>query len=182
MTKRGLLALCAAAMSLQLVAAPAQAKMSDEEKAAAAALVILGVAALAHHKHHYREGYAPQAGEHVAEFERGFRDAVHGYAYNTFNSTVDYAQGYQAGDKERSNSMSHRQVTTVVNRAPPMAMQGCAQIVARNFAVSPHNVHVITSRSPAKHKWEIEAAVGHSHMVCKMRDTGEVIDLRGGRM
>ncbi len=41
---------------------------------------------------------------------------------------------------------------------------------------------MIKSRSPGTHEWEIEASVGHEHMVCKMRDTGEVIDDRGGRM
>jgi hypothetical protein len=171
----------AAALCLQMTAPPAIAEMSDGEKAAAA-LAILGIAALAHNKRHYREGYAPQTGDHTAEFERGYRDGVHGYAYNSFGSTVDYAEGYQAGDKERGNSMAHRQHTTTASKAPPMAMQGCAQIVAQNFAVSPHHVHMIKSRSPGKHQWEIEAAVGHDHMVCTMRDTGEVIEVRGGRM
>jgi hypothetical protein len=115
-----------AAFCLQMTAAPVRAEMSDDEKAAAA-LAILGIAALAHNKHHYREGYAPQSGDHTAEFERGYRDGVHGYAYNSFGSTVDYAEGYQAGDKERGNSTAHRQNTTAANKAPPMAMQGCAQ-------------------------------------------------------
>jgi hypothetical protein len=179
--KRSILALGAAAMCLQLAVTPARAEMSDGEKAAAA-LAILGIAALAHNKHHYRDGYTPQTGDHTAEFERGYRDGVHGYAYNSFGSTVDYAEGYQAGDKERNNSMAHRQNTTAANKAPPMAMQGCAQIVAQNFALSTHHVHIIKSQSPSKHEWLIEAAVGHDHMVCTMRDTGEVIEVRGGRM
>jgi hypothetical protein len=181
MMTRGFLMIGAAALCLQLGTAPAHAKMTDEEKAAAA-LAILGIAALAHNKQHYREGYSPAAGEHTAEFERGYRDGVHGYAYNSFNSTVDYAEGYQAGDKERSNSMAHRQNASVADRAPPMAIQGCAQIVGQNFAVSPHHVHIVKSRSPAKHEWQIEAAVGHQYMTCTMRDTGEVLDLRGGRL
>lgn len=178
---RGFLLLAATAMCLQLTTVPAQAEMSDDEKAAAA-LAILGLAVLAHNKHHYREGYAPAAGEHTAEFERGYRDGVHGYAYNSFNSTVDYAEGYQAGDKERGNSMAHRQTVAATDRAPHMAIQGCAKIVAQNFAVSTHHVHVTKSRSPAKHEWLIETAVGHQYMTCTMRDTGEVIDLRGGRL
>lgn len=179
--KHGLLALFAAALCLQLAAHPARAEMTDDEKAAAA-LAVLGIAVLAHNKHHYRDGYYPQTGEQTAEFERGYRDGVHGYAYNSFGSTVDYAEGYQAGDKERTNSMAHRQNTTAASKAPPMAMQGCAKIVAQNFAVGTHHVHIIKSQSPSKHEWLIEAAVGHDHMVCTMRDTGEVIDLRGGRM
>lgn len=179
--KRAILMLGATAMCLQFGIAPAQAEMTDNQKTAAA-LAILGIAALAHNRHHYRDGYAPAAGEHAAEFERGYRDGLHGYAYNSFNSTVDYAEGYQAGDKERGNSMAHRQTVSATDRAPPMAIQGCSQIVAQNFAVSPHHVHIIKSRSPAKHEWLIEAAVGHDYMTCTMRDTGEVIDLRGGRL
>ena len=54
--------------------------------------------------------------------------------------------------------------------------------MAQNFAVGTHSVHMTKSRSPGKHEWEIEAAVGHQYMVCKMRDTGEVIEVRGGRL
>jgi hypothetical protein len=179
--KRSFLAICAAAMCLQLAVTPAHAGMTDEEKAAAA-IALLGIVALAHNKHHYRDGYAPAAGEHTAEFERGYRDGVHGYAYNSHNSTRDYAEGYQAGDKERESSMAHRQNASVSENAPPMAVQGCARIVAQNFAVNTHHVHMIKSRSPSKHEWEIEAVVGYDHMVCKMRDTGELLDLRGGRL
>jgi hypothetical protein len=153
--------------------------MSDDEKAAAA-LAILGLAVLAHNKHHYTGGYEPSNGEETAEFERGYRDGVHGYSYNEYNSTKSYAEGYQAGDKERENSMAHRQ-TSADQKAPPMANKGCAELVAQNFAVSTHHVHIIKAKSPAKHEWLIEAAVGHEHMVCHMRDTGEVLDLRGGQ-
>ncbi|RAZ82085.1 hypothetical protein DDV93_20765 [Cereibacter johrii] len=174
------LAVAAAALCFQ-TGAPAQAEMSDKD-AAVAALALLGVAALAHNRHHHREGYAPQGGDQMAEFERGYRDGVHGHAYNSHGSTVDYAEGYQAGDRERENSMAHRRNTTAASKAPPMANQGCARIVAQNFAVGTHQVHIIRARSPAKHEWQIEAAVGHSHMVCRMRDSGEVIEVRGGRV
>lgn len=70
----------------------------------------------------------------------------------------------------------------VDGRAPPMAYQGCAQIVAQNFAVGMHQVHFTKARSPGKHEWLIEAAVGRQYMTCKMRDTGELIDLTGGRL
>lgn len=171
----------AVVLILGMVASPAAAKMSDKDKAAAAAaaIAILGIAALAHGSHHYAGGYEPDDGDATAEFERGYRDGVHGYAYNEYRSTQDYAQGYQAGDRERENSMAHRR-TTADSRAPAMANQGCAKIVAQNFGVSMHQVHITKARSPAKHEWLIEAAVGHDYMVCEMRDTGEVIDVRGG--
>jgi hypothetical protein len=179
--KRLVSVLAAVALSLSMVASPAAAKMSDKDKAAAAAaaIAILGIAALAHGDHHYTGGYEPEDGDATSEFERGYRDGVHGYAYNEYRSTRDYAQGYQAGDRERENSMAHRQIPAD-SRAPAMASKGCAQIVAQNFGVSTHHVHITKARSPAKHEWLIEAAVGHDYMVCQMRDTGEVIDVRGG--
>lgn len=178
---RAFLLLGSAAMCLHLAAAPASAELNHDEKAALA-IAILGIAALAHNKHHYQGGYAPADGAQTAEFERGYRDAVHGYNYDERNGTRDYASGYEAGLAERESSVAHRRSTSPSEKAPAMALQGCARIVGQNFAVGPHHVHLIKSRSPAKHQWEIEATVGHEHMVCKMRDTGEVIELRGGTL
>lgn len=172
--------LIVAALCLQMTSAQVQAEMSDDEKAAAA-LAILGIAALAHHKHHYKDGYKPADDVETAEFERGYRDGLHGYPYWEYSQTRGYVQGYKAGENERNNSVAHRREAGN-QKAPPMALQGCAEIVAQNFAVSKNHVHFIKQRSPQKHEWEIEAAVGHEHMVCTMRDSGELIDLRGGRL
>lgn len=169
-----------AALCLQMTTAPARAAMSDDEKAAAA-IAILGVAALLHNKHHYKDGYAPADDVETAEFERGYRDGLHGYPYWEYSQTRGYVQGYQAGESERNNSVAHRREASTA-KAPPMAYSGCADIVAQNFAVSKRDVHFLKARSPQKHEWEIEAAVGHEHMVCTMRDSGELIDLRGGRL
>ncbi|MBU0740572.1 MAG: hypothetical protein KJ981_16500 [Alphaproteobacteria bacterium] len=181
--KRIVALLAAMTLALQMGLQPVEAGMSDKDKAAAAAaaIAILGIAALAHNKHHYEEGYEPGGGEETAEFERGYRDGVHGYPYWEGNRTSGYAAGYQAGDRERENSMAHRQQASAA-KAPPMAYQGCAQTVARNFAVGTHQVHFTKARSPGKHEWMIEAAVGRQYMTCKMRDSGELIDLRGGRL
>lgn len=179
MLKRGLMMLGAAAMCVQMAGTPARAEMNDSEKAAAA-LAILDVAALAHHKHHYKDGYAPDGGQNVADFEACYRAGLHGFDYE--EGSQDCAAGWQAGNAERENSMSFRQNASGGEKAPHMALTGCANIVAQNFAVSPHQVHTTKSRSPAKHEWEIEAAVGHQYMVCTMRDSGEVIEVRGGRM
>lgn len=172
--------LSAAALCLQMTAAPVRAELSDDEKAAAA-LAILGIAALAHHKHHYKDGYKPADGVETAEFERGYRDGLHGYPYWEHSQTRGYVQGYNAGENERNNSVAHRREPSEA-KAPPMAYSGCADIVAQNFALSKRDVHFLKARSPQKHEWEIEATVGHEHMVCTMRDSGELIDLRGGRM
>lgn len=61
-----------------------------------------------------------------------------------------------------------------------MTNQGCARIVAQNFDADSQHVHITKARSPARHEWLIEAAVGHDYLVCRMRDTGEVLDVRGG--
>ena len=168
----------AAALCVQLSAAPAVAEMSHDEKVAAAA-ALLGIATLLHHKQHYTGGYAPADGQGAANFESCYRDGLHGYGYT--ESSRDCAEGWQAGNAEREKARSHRTVAAS-DKAPPMAIQGCAKIVAQNFAVGTHHVHMIKSRSPAKHEWEIEASVGHEHMVCKMRDSGEVLEVRGGRL
>ena len=74
--KRIVAILAATTFCLQAAIQPVEAGMSDKDKAAAAAaaIAILGIAALAHNKHHYQEGYEPGSGEEMAEFERGYRD------------------------------------------------------------------------------------------------------------
>lgn len=168
------------ALCLQFWPQPAAAEMNDDKKAATA-IAILGIAALLHHKHHYSEGYQPADSVETAEFERGYRDGLHGYPYWENSQTRGYVEGYTAGENERKNSVAHRR-TPAEEKAPPMAYQGCADIVAQNFAVSRSHVHFVKARSPQKHEWQIEATVGHEHMVCTMRDTGELIDLRGGKL
>lgn len=98
-----------AAFCLQLGSSPAIAKMNNEEKALAA-LAILGISILAHHKHHYKDGYEPVDGVETAEFERGYRDGLHGYAYWEHSQTRGYVEGYQAGETERENSVAHRRI------------------------------------------------------------------------
>jgi hypothetical protein len=183
MMKRSISLMIIAAVCMQMAAQPAVA-MNDKDEAAAAAvaaIAILGIAALSHNKHHYRNGYEPSNGDETAEFERGYRDGLHGYHYWEDSRTPSYAEGYHAGDHERENSVAHRR-PTYGQKAPPMAYQGCAQIVAQNSGVAQSHVHFTKVRSPAKHEWQIEAGVGHSYMVCKMRDSGELPDLTGGRL
>lgn len=179
MMKTTVAVLGAAALCLHLGAAPAQADMNHDEKVAAAA-ALLGIAALLHNKHHYQGGYAPAAAEHAADFENCYRDGLYGYAYT--EGSRDCAEGWQAGNAEREKARAHRQTASTDQKAPPMAVRGCANLMATNFAVGTHAVHIIKARSPSKHQWEIEASVGHEHMVCVMRDTGEVISARGGTL
>lgn len=177
--KRTLLLLGIAAMRLQLVATPVAAEMSHDEKVAAAAS-LLGIATLLHNEHHYKDGYSAATAEHTADFESCYRDGLHGNSYT--ESSKDCAEGWQAANAEREKSVAHRQNTGADHKAPPMAVKGCAALMATNFAVGCHQVHMLKVRSPSKHEWEIEASVGHEHMVCVLRDTGEVISARGGRL
>jgi hypothetical protein len=166
----------AVAMCFSVAVSPAQAEMSDDEKIAAA-LAILGVAALAHHKHHYKDGYAPVAGQNTADFETCYREGLHGYDYR--ESSKDCAEGWQAGNTERENSVAHHKNASV-DKPPRASIKGCAQIVAQNFAVSARDVHIRKWKPEVGSTWLIDAAVGHQHMVCRMDEAGTVMDLRGG--
>ncbi|QYZ70075.1 hypothetical protein [Neotabrizicola shimadae] len=167
------------ALALQVPASAAHADTKSDQ-AAAAALAILGVAALMHNKHHYQSGYAPGTGEATAEFERGYRDATHGYNYDEYGSTQDYAQGYEAGIEERTNANAYRRNNASGgNGVPSAVISACTQLVAKNYAVGIHHVHVTNSYQKSKHEYVVETAVGHGDMVCTAKDSGEIIDLRG---
>lgn len=155
---------------------------NPDEEAVAGALVLLGIAALAHNEHHYRDGYAPQNTAQTADFERGYRDGLHGYDYDSAHSSVDYGHGYDAGHAERANRrVSQRQESEGPN-VPPIAMQGCAKTVATNFGVGTHDVHITRTVQRGPNDFLVEAAVGHDYMTCVMGDGGQVVEVTGGRM
>ncbi|MDR7193284.1 hypothetical protein [Luteimonas terrae] len=74
--------------------------MSDGAKAAVAAAAILGIAALAHRSHHHDDGDHADDPRHEADYERGYRDALHGYRADADSGA--YSDGYGAGMRERS--------------------------------------------------------------------------------
>ncbi|WP_101927220.1 MULTISPECIES: hypothetical protein [Luteimonas] len=74
--------------------------MSDGTKAAIAAAAILGIAALAHQSHHHDDGDHRDDPRHEADYERGYRDALHGYRAESDRGA--YSEGYGAGLRERS--------------------------------------------------------------------------------
>ncbi|NIJ70704.1 hypothetical protein [Xanthomonas sp. 60] len=76
------------------------AGMSDGAKVAVAAAAILGIAALAHQAHHHDDGDHDDDARHEADYERGYRDGVHGYDAAADNGA--YSDGYGAGLRERS--------------------------------------------------------------------------------
>lgn len=177
--KRAFLPLGIAAMCPQRVATPVAAQMSHDEKVGAAA-ALLGIAVLLHNKHHYKGGYSPATGTYAADFESCYPDGLHGTPFS--ESARDCAEGWQAGKADRETSAAHRQNTGAAQKAPPITVKGCAALLATNFAVGTQSVHLIKARSPSKHQWQIEASVGHEHTVCIMRDPGQVIPARSGRL
>jgi hypothetical protein len=173
--------LAVGALVLAMTLSQAFAKPSDEDIAGAIAL--LGIAALAHNEHHYREGQAPSGAQETANFERGYRDGLHGYDYATGQSSVAYGNGYSAGMEERANRSTHRTRAEAEGpNVPPQAMQGCAKVVATNFGVGTHDVHITRTVQRGPNDFLVEAAVGHKYMTCVMGDGGQVVDVTGGRM
>jgi hypothetical protein len=91
--------------------------MSDGAKVAVAAAAILGIAALAHRAHQHDEGDHDDDARHEADYERGYRDALHGYRADADSGA--YSDGYGAGLRERSAQVPWRSEN---NGAPPVRL------------------------------------------------------------
>lgn len=81
-----------------------------DAKAAAAigAAAILAVAVLAHKSHHHDDKEHSDSAREEADYERGYRDALHGYASEE-GANGAYSDGYGAGLRERSAHVPWRQ-------------------------------------------------------------------------
>ena len=132
----------AAVLSVGMMAPQASA-MDGREKAALGAIALLGIAALAHNQNHYHEGQEPQGAEQTAQFERGYRDGLHNEPYDSRHSSVSYGQGYDAGQKERSNRLAHKNQNGSGTRVPAAAMRSCVAEVASSLGAQEHDVHAI---------------------------------------
>lgn len=179
--KKTVTAVSAAVIALQLCAGPSYA-LSDEEKAALAAAALLGVAALAHNSNHYREGYAPSGAEEKAEFERGYRDGLHNEPFDPNRSSTAFAQGYDAGQKERSNRLAYKNQAPQGTRVPQAAVNSCVSDAASAMSVGRHDVHVIKAAQEGSDNYYIEVASGHRHLVCSVNSQGQIFDTRYGRL
>jgi hypothetical protein len=73
---------------------------------AVAAAAILGVAALSHRSHHRNDQTYDAQG--TADFERGHRDGLYGYAYSNYSRSDAYSRGYESGVQERDYQGSYR--------------------------------------------------------------------------
>lgn len=82
---------------------PGDAKVA----AAVGAAAILAVAVLAHKSHHHDDDTHKDSAQEEANYERGYRDALHGYDAQP-NSDGAYSDGYGAGLRERSSNVPWR--------------------------------------------------------------------------
>jgi hypothetical protein len=154
--------------------------LSDEEKAA---IAILGIAALAHHQDHYRDGYKPADAAATADFERGYRDGLYNEPFDPYNSSTAFAQGYDAGQKERANGLAHKHNNVAGVKVPPAAMNACFDDAVKGvFQTSPGSVHVIKATQEGADNFYIELAHGHKHVVCEVNSKGEIFNTEFRRL
>jgi hypothetical protein len=158
------------------------AALSDEEKAALGAAAVLGIAALAHNKNHYRDGYQPNGAEETAEFERGYRDGLHNEPFDPYRSSTAFAQGYDAGHKERANRLAHKSSNVAGIKVPQAALSSCVSDAAAAMNVGGQDVHVIKAGQEGSDNYYIEVAAGHKHLVCSVNSKGQIFDTRYGRL
>lgn len=82
--------------------------VTKEEALGAAIGVILGVAVLAHKSgHHADESHYTSHGDE-AEYERGYRDGLHGQPYHNYGRTDAYASGFEAGVDQVGHETPYR--------------------------------------------------------------------------
>lgn len=180
--KRSYLAAMAVALAMEGWTAPAFAT-DDSDKLAAGAIAILGIAALAHHKDHYRDGYAPANAEETAQFELGYRDGLHNYPYASNYPTQAYMNGYDAGARERSNAHAHVTNNVAGVKVPPAAMRSCFDDAVKGvFQTSPNSVHVIKAAQEGSDNYYIELAHGQKHVVCSVNSKGEIFNTEYRRL
>ncbi|MCR9150622.1 MAG: hypothetical protein NXH83_10635 [Rhodobacteraceae bacterium] len=181
MPKRTTATAAAALIAMQALAAPAFA-LSEEQKAGLAAAALLGIAALSHHQHHYRDDAPKADANYKAMFERGYRDGLHNESYDSRHNSAAYSQGYDAGQKERSNRLAYKTSNIGGTKVPTEAVNSCVTEVASSLNVSGHHVHVIKAGQEGANNFYIELAAGHRHLVCGTDGAGAVFNLRDGRL
>lgn len=170
----------AAVLCFQIVALPAQAA-SDEEKAALAAAALIGIAALAHNQNHHKSSSHSTNANSEAEFERGYRDGLHNESFDA-NGGDAFAQGYEAGQKERSNRQAYKTSNVAGTKVPQAALNSCVSDAASAMNVGGQDIHVIKAGQEGSDTYYIEVASGHKHLVCQVNSQGQIFDTRYGHL
>jgi hypothetical protein len=174
----------AAAVLGGTAAGPAVAdEKSDQAAAIAAALAIFGAAALAHHEDHHKDGKHHSDPDHIAAFERGYRDGLHEAGYDHRHDSGEYNEGYAAGLKERHNSLAHRHEGRGDGpNAPTRAMRACVGEASARWGRDPRDIHVIKTRQAGSDDFLVEVAAGHKHGHCEVNAMGTNYQFRHGRI
>lgn len=173
--------ICAASIAVSSFSV-SPVRADDKAAAVAGAIAILGLAALAHNRNHYQEGYQPANADETAAFERGYRDGLHNEPYDSRHSSISYGQGFDAGHKERSNRLAHKQRDVGGTKVPQASINGCVNEVASSFNVGAHDVHLIRAGQEGADNFYLEMASGHKHVICGTNSKGEVFNMRDGRL
>lgn len=181
MFKKTLALTAVAVLGLNTLAGPGNA-MGDDDKAALAAAALIGIAALAHHQEHHRDGAHSTDANYEADYERGYRDGLHNEPFDANRSSEAFAIGYDAGHKERGNSLAYKTSNVGGTKVPQAALSSCVNDAASAMSVSAHHIHVIKAGQEGSDTFYIEVAAGHKHLVCSVNSQGQIFDTRYGRL
>ena len=146
----------------------------------AGAAILLGAAALAHHHHNHRDGNHLSDAEAEAEYERGYKDGLHGAAYDTDAPAEAYGPGYDAGVQERSHHVAHNRPHEWApdrHAAPRLALRGCIGEASAFWGISPRDISAVKSGpggSQASKSFMVEVAAGYRHGICDMKPDGTI--------
>jgi len=72
------------------------------------AAALIGGLLLAHKSHDHDERKHSDDSKYEAEYDRGYADGLHNFAYHNYDRSDAYSSGYTAGAEEREERGSHR--------------------------------------------------------------------------
>jgi hypothetical protein len=86
---------------------------SDDDNNTGAAVAIgaaalIGALALSHKSHHHNQKKHNDNVDREAEFDRGYRDGLHGRSFDNYNSNDSYLEGYNSGVDQNRYETSYR--------------------------------------------------------------------------
>ncbi|MCB1489021.1 MAG: hypothetical protein KDJ88_16390 [Bauldia sp.] len=173
--------------ALSLAPVPADAAEDNKAGAAAAAVVgaaaILGIAAIAHHEDHHKDGKHLTDAQAEAKYERGYNDGLYNAPYHAAAADEAYRAGYDAGVTERRQRMAHnREHEWEADRhgAPRLAMRACVGEASAKWGRRPTDVVPVKSKKIGGDDYLVEVAAGHRRGSCEVSGNGQIYLLKNG--
>lgn len=87
-------------------------RSDDDDNTGAAiavgAAALIGALALSHKSHHHDNNEHHSSADMEADFDRGYRDGLHGSSYHNYSNTPEYSRGYESGVEQREHETSYR--------------------------------------------------------------------------